>query len=104
MTAFLAYLARCGIEFDIAVNVLTGGNLGETVSYRCAVAQRNGKAWGCVMCAFLSWAVQHNHCPEQFTNDPTPAVDMIRAGIAFLVGGTAVLAILHTIYQLACNL
>jgi hypothetical protein len=99
MSALLAYLARCGIEFDTAINVLTGGQLGQTVSYRCAVAQRNGKAWGCFMCRFLNWAVQRNHCPDQFTDAPTPAFDMIRAGIAFAVGIGAVVSIVHAVFQ-----
>jgi hypothetical protein len=34
MRGFLAYLERCAIEFDAAVNVLTGGKLGQTVSLR----------------------------------------------------------------------
>jgi hypothetical protein len=100
MSALFAYLARCGIEFDTAINVLTGGELGETVSYRCAVAQRNGKAWGCIMCWFLNWAVQRNHCPDQFNAAPTPAFDMIRAGIAFAVGIAAVVSIVRAVLQL----
>ena len=65
------YFARCGVEFDTAVNVLTGGNLGQTVSLRCAVANRDGKRWGRWACAFLSVVVQRDHCPLQFVAGPS---------------------------------
>jgi hypothetical protein len=58
MQRFLAYLERCGIEFDTAVNVVTGGKLGQTVSLRVAEAQRAEKkrgvfGWGCWFCDCL---------------------------------------------------
>jgi hypothetical protein len=86
MRGLLAYFERCGIEFDTAVNVLTGGNLGQTVSLRVAEAQRAGKLYGCVFCWFLNWAVQPNHCQLQFTTKPSPWTVYVRAGIAFAVG------------------
>jgi hypothetical protein len=86
MSGFLAYLERCGIEFDVAVNVLTGGQLGQTVSLRVAEAERAGKLWGCLFCQFLSEAVQKDHCALQFTNKPSPWTVYVRAGIAFAVG------------------
>lgn len=94
------YWQRVGIEFDIAVNVLTGGQLGQTVSYRSAVAWRAGKRWGCIMCWFLNWAVQKNHCPEQFTSDPTPNFDMMRAGIAFAFGIFVLCAIAFSVWKI----
>jgi hypothetical protein len=90
MNAFGRYLGRCGIEFDTSVNVLFGGQLGQTVSYRVAVAARDGKRWGCIFCWFLSWAVQKNHCALQFEKGPSPVSTYIRAGIAF---ATAFLAL-----------
>jgi len=86
MNAFFVYVERCGIEFDTAINVLTGGQLGQTVSYRVAVAQEDGKRWGCVFCQFLNWAVQRNHCALQFTDQPSTPLTFIRAGVAFGVG------------------
>lgn len=99
ITAFVNYLKRCGVEFDVACNVLTGGQLGQTVSYRCAVAWRAGKPVGCAMCWFLNIFVQRNHCPDQFTSAPTPWFDMVRAGIAFAVGIAALVAIGHGVVE-----
>lgn len=88
------YFERVGLEFDIAVNVLTGGKLGQTVSLRSAIGAgytaegRTGPrqpGW-CLMCWFLNWAVQRGHCPDQFVSGPTPPVVMIRAGLAFGTG------------------
>lgn len=95
MNAFGQYLERCGIEFDTAVNVLTGGQLGQTVSYRVAVAARAGKRWGCVFCWFLNWAVQRNHCALQFVNVPSTVMTYLRAGVAFGVGIAASVAMVH---------
>lgn len=102
---FLAYLKRVGIMFDIAVNVLTGGQLGETVSYRVACAERDEEAkgedgWGCWFCWFLNWAVQKGHCALQFTNLPSPTWTYIRAGIAFAIGGAVIWALIHELLRL----
>lgn len=101
--ALVAYLRRVGVEADTAVNVLTGGQLGQTVSERAAygagwrptdnaaVAVQSGprkRGW-CLFCGFLSRAVQDGHCGMQFTDQATPGFDMIRAGIAFGVGFAA---------------
>ena len=74
---------NCGLTFDVAVNVLFAGTPFQTVSYRAAVAQRDGKPWGCLMCRFLSWAVQRDHCADQFTDTEAPAIVYVRAGVAF---------------------
>jgi hypothetical protein len=95
MNAFGRYLERCGVEFDTAVNVLAGGQLGQTVSLRVAIAARAGKRWGCVFCWFLNWAVQRNHCALQFQNVPSPVLTYIRAGVAFGVGILSVIALVH---------
>lgn len=94
------YFQRVGIGTDKFINVLLGGQLDQTVSYRCAVAARNGKPFGCFMCWFLNWAVQRNHCPEQFTNDPTPNFDMVRAGLAFAFGFLVLFAVVYSAWKL----
>jgi hypothetical protein len=86
MKTILAYIARVGIGADMFINVLTGGQLDQTVSYRCAVAARAGQPFGCFMCRFLNWAVQRDHCADQFTDAATPWFDGIRAALAFLAG------------------
>jgi hypothetical protein len=94
MRGFLAYLERCGIEFDTAVNVVTGGQLGQTVSLRVAEAQRAGKLWGCLFCRFLDVAVQP-HCALQFITKPSPASVYVRAGIAFAAGIGGLFGLAH---------
>lgn len=78
-----AYIERCGIEFDVAVNVLFGGQLSQTVSFRAALAQRAGKTWGCVFCKILSVLVQRDHCADQFIPGSSTPATFIRAGLAF---------------------
>jgi hypothetical protein len=70
---------------DEEINALAGGLPNQTVSLRCAVANRQGKRWARVMCWFLSWAVQRDHCELQFTNAPSPWWVYVRAGICFAV-------------------
>jgi hypothetical protein len=95
VSAFADYVERCGVEFDTAVNVLTGGQLGQTVSYRAAVAARDGSRVGCALCWVLNWAVQRNHCALQFTNTPSTAVTYVRGGIAFGVGILSAAGLVH---------
>jgi hypothetical protein len=90
MSALTRYLERVGIETDTEINVATGGDLGQTVSMRAALAQRAGKRWGCLFCWFLSIAVQHDHCADQFISQPTPGSVYVRAAIAFVVAIGAV--------------
>lgn len=107
MTPFLAYLARAGIGFDMFINVLTGGAIDQTVSYRVAKAagwgpngkQQPGRKWACYFCVFLTWFVQRDHCADQFNTAPTPWFDMIRAGICFAVGIGTLLAVVHALLQ-----
>jgi hypothetical protein len=96
--AFVAYLSRCGIEFDISINVLTGGKLGQTVSYRVADADREGKRWGCVFCWFLYYFVQPDHCALQFVKGPSTFWTYIRAGIAFGVAIAILVGVIGALY------
>ena len=99
--AFVRYLDRCGVEFDTAVSVLFGGPLGETVSLRVAIAERQGKWWGCWFCWFLNWAVQRHHCALQFeTNKPRSLLTFIRAGVAFGFGLTALFNLIRELTRL----
>lgn len=105
MSPFGRYLERCGVEFDTAVNVLTGGELGQTVSLRVAEAelqeQKQGVfGWGCWFCKFLDIAVQRNHCQLQFSSAKSPVEVYIRAGIAFGAGIGSVAAIFYSLIHL----
>lgn len=94
------YFERVGIEFDTAINVLTGGPLGWTVSQRAAWeagwrpsadparAQRTGarKPGWCLFCRFLGVVVQRDHCALQFTDRPSSVPTYASAGLAFGAG------------------
>lgn len=95
MKAFLDYLERCGVEFNVAVNVMTGGELGQTVSHRVATAAQEGRRIGCLLCWFLDWAVQREHRGRQLGHTPAGWRAYLRATAAFTVGGLAVLGIGH---------
>lgn len=93
------YLERCGFIFDVAINVLTGGEIDETVSLRVAKAQKSGKRWGCMFCRFLDVTVQENHCQRQFEKGNSPAFVYIRAGVAFAFGISAIAGIVKLVYD-----
>lgn len=95
MSGFGAYLLRCGLEFDIAINVLTGGKNYQTVSFRTATAASMGGRPACILCWFLNWAVERNHCARSLAGDTSSTTTVIRASIAFGVGILAVTALLH---------
>ena len=59
--ATLEYIRRVLVGFDMFCNTITGGEPGDTISYRSAVAQSEGREWGCLMCDFLN-LFQKNHC------------------------------------------
>jgi len=59
--AALRYLRRVLTSFDQFGNVLTGGELNETISARAARLRNKGAFYGCVMCKFLD-VFQARHC------------------------------------------
>ena len=87
-------LKDAGVDLDETANVLMAGQAGQTISLRCAIAAREGKAWGCVMCKLLAVVVQPNHCALQFTSTPLPWWAALRAFLAICVAGWAFLEIL----------
>lgn len=100
MSLLARYAERVGTEFDVMINVLTGGDLDQTVSLRAALAQRSGKRWGCLMCRALSAIVQRDHCQDQFTNTQAPWTVYVRAGIAFAIPIAAAFAIARAAVRL----
>ena len=93
----LAYLERCGIEFDTAVNVLLGGALSQTLSLRAALAEKAGERWGCVFCQVLNVLIERDHCAKQFIQGPSPAVTYLRSAVAFGTGILALVAIVRLV-------
>jgi hypothetical protein len=49
------------VRLDMCANFATGGQSGETISYRVAIAQRKGTRFGCAFCRFLD-LFQKDHC------------------------------------------
>jgi hypothetical protein len=107
ITQNLAQLDRNGISFDETINVLTGGNAGETVSLRAAIGAgwtaqgRTGprKPGWCWFCRFLSITVQPHHCELQFVDTPSNWKTWVRAGVAFALGIGGVAGIVHAALQ-----
>lgn len=57
---------RIAIGMDQAANAAFGGNEDMTISTRAALARKQGRRWGCVLCKLLD-AVDKDHC-ERSTN------------------------------------
>jgi hypothetical protein len=55
------------IALDDLMNVVCNGWLGQTISYRAAVADIEGKRWGCVLCRWLD-AAEQGHCTKALTD------------------------------------
>ena len=60
---FLSYLRRNFVSQDIALNVLAGGDMGETISSRSAKDARRARAFACLLCAFLD-LFEFDHCEK----------------------------------------
>ena len=56
------------VAFDKFSNVVLGGDQDQTISSRAAIANQDGKKWGCILCKFLNW-LQPNHCPGAVQSD-----------------------------------
>lgn len=68
------YLANLAVWLDEGANVvLFGGNAHETISERAAVARRDGKRWGCALCAVLDRIVR-GHCDRTWREVTTPQI------------------------------
>lgn len=59
----MSYIEDVLLGLDEFANTLTGGQPGDTISHRAAVARNNGERWGCWLCAFLN-LFQADHCDK----------------------------------------
>lgn len=57
----LRYTRRVLISFDQFLNVITGGEVAETISYRAARLRSKNVIIGCVLCRFLD-LFEKDHC------------------------------------------
>ena len=95
------YFENIGLEADVMINVLFGGQPGQTVSMRSAIgagytpAGRTGpRMWfWCAVCWALNYIVQKNHCALQMTSKPEPGYVYVKAAAAFMILFLAIRAI-----------
>ena len=81
-----SYPVRIGIAIDETLNVIFfNGQPEQTISGHAAIAQREGKPWGCIMCKILAAVVERNHCANQFTDTPSSALTGFRSILAMSV-------------------
>lgn len=82
----MSYIDRLAYETDVWLSVATGGPEDESVSLRTAKAAQAARHWwapSCILCAWLSLTVEHDHCARQIAGDTTKPGGAVRAGIQF---------------------
>ena len=79
-----AILTRDGTDLDVTENTVLDGSPRQTISMRCAIAEHQGKRWGCVACALLSVLVQRRHCTRQLIGLPMTTWNYLRAVVALI--------------------
>jgi len=62
------YILQVLIAFDRMVNVMLGGRQNETISSRSALARKEGRVWGCLLCKFLD-KLESDHCNKALITD-----------------------------------
>lgn len=51
-------------------NLVLNGGLDQTISAHSALAARQGRTWGCVLCKLLNM-IQKDHCEKQLADPDT---------------------------------
>ena len=93
------YLRQVGIAFDMFLNALTGGVAGQTISLRAALGDGRRVSRWCVLCRFLSWWVQRDHCHDQLTGVGMDEDQYFRAMVGLLVLATALISPLWAFFR-----
>jgi len=77
----MSYIENVFLALDEFLNcLLFAGNPQQTISVHAALAARQGKLWGCLLCRILSALVQPNHCADSLTENATPTSAALKAG------------------------
>lgn len=63
----LEYIRRCLLALDMFGNTILGGQPGDSISHRAAVARDGGQTWGCVLCRLLDRFIPH-HCDQSIAS------------------------------------
>ena len=73
-------LIALGFIEDELLNVVAfDGKYNQTLSVHAAIAARQHKRWGCILCKMLSWMVQKDHCEKTLADKPMSFFDCLRA-------------------------
>lgn len=64
MSAILNYFNQAGIAFSMLLNALSGGQAGQTLSYRAALGEEARKPFWCALCRVAAWLRGPNYCAE----------------------------------------
>ena len=91
-TRIVSALTRDGTDLDVTENTVLDGSPRQTISMRCALAERAGKRWGCWACWALSVLVQSRHCQRQLMGLPMTAWNYLRAVVALIAVPAALAA------------
>jgi hypothetical protein len=79
-----SYVWRCGEELDRFLNVtLLGGMVGETISTHSA-REASSRRWACVMCRWLSFSVEKDHCAKTLAGQSISPRGGLKAGVQLL--------------------
>lgn len=81
-----AWLTALGEELDTFLNVLLlwfvppATKRNQTISEHAAEAQTQKRLWGCVLCQWLSWTVERNHCGKTLRGAAMTRIAALKAG------------------------
>lgn len=66
------------LALDRFINaLLLGGTPNQTVSINAAIARRDGKVWGCILCRWFDWTIEVAHCDKALNDtDTSPAAGL----------------------------
>lgn len=76
-------LVQDGADLDCTENAILDGLPRQTISMRCALAEKAGKTWAAVACFCLNF-VQWRHCPKQLAGVGMTPCNYIRTIIALI--------------------
>lgn len=80
------YLRNIGISLDRFLNALLfAGSPDDTVSVHAANSQAQGRRWACILCRWLSWTVETNHCKKTLEDAPTKTAASLKALFQLLI-------------------
>jgi hypothetical protein len=83
------YLGRVGEELDRFINVtVLDGAVGQTVSMHAAADAGQGKLWACMLCRWLSWTVETDHCRKTLQGEAVKTMTGVRAGVQLIALAT----------------